>query len=60
MGHINIRVKDLARSEEFYTDILGLEVTHRREPVLFLSANDLFHELAISPLGDSAAGPDGS
>jgi len=58
LGHINIRVKDLARSEEFYTDVLVLEVTHRRETILFLSTNDLSHELAISPLGDGASGPD--
>ena len=58
LGHVNIRVKDLATSEKFYTEILGLEVTHRREHILFLSANDLSHELAISPLGDDAPGPD--
>ena len=58
LGHVNIRVKDLARSEEFYTDVLGLEVTHRRDTILFLSSNDLSHELPISPLGPDAAGPD--
>ena len=58
LGHINIRVKDMAKSEEFYTEVLGLEVTHRRETILFLSTNDLSHELAMSPLGPDAAGPD--
>ncbi len=58
LGHVNIRVKDLARSEEFYTEVLGLEVTHRRDTILFLSSSDLSHELAISPLGPDAAGPD--
>ena len=49
LGHVNIRVKDLTRSEEFYTGVLGLEVTHRRETILFPSSNDLCHELAINP-----------
>ncbi len=60
LGHVNIRVKDLARSEKFYTEVLGLEVTHRRDTILFLSSNDLSHELAISPLGPDAEGPDNS
>ena len=60
LGHVNIRVKDPARSEEVYTEVLGLEVTHRRETILFLSSNDLSHELAISPLGADAPGPDNS
>ena len=58
LGHVNIRVRDLAQSEKFYTEILGLEVTHRRENILFLSSNNLSHELAISPLGPDAQGPD--
>jgi len=28
LGHANIRVRDVERSEKFYTDVLGLEVTH--------------------------------
>ena len=58
LGHVNIRVRDLAQSEKFYTEILGLEVTHRRENILFLSSNNLSHKLAISPLGADAPGPD--
>ena len=58
LGHVNIRVRDLQRSEDFYTQVLGLEVTHRREDILFLSSNNLSHELAISPVGMDAPGPD--
>jgi catechol 2,3-dioxygenase len=58
LGHVNIRVRDLARSIKFYTEVLGLEVTHRREAIVFLSANNLSHELAMSPLGHQAPGPD--
>ncbi len=59
LGHANIRVGDLERSINFYTEVLGLEVTHRRgNNIVFLSANNLSHELAISPLGVGAPGPD--
>jgi catechol-2,3-dioxygenase len=58
LGHANIRVRDLERSEKFYTDVLGLEVTHRRENIVFMSAREHSHELAIAAIGADAAGPD--
>jgi hypothetical protein len=30
LGHANIRVRDVERATKFYTEVLGLEVTHRR------------------------------
>ena len=59
LGHANIRVRDLERSEKFYTGVLGLDVTHRRENIIFLSLGDLSHELAIRAMGPDAQGPDG-
>ena len=59
LGHANIRVRDLEQSEKFYTEVLGLDVTHRRgNNILFLSGTHLSHELAISPLGPDAPAPD--
>ena len=58
LGHVNIRVRDLEKSEKFYSEVLGLEVTHRRDRIVFFSLGDLSHELAITPMGDDATGPD--
>ena len=58
LGHANIRVRDLAKSEKFYTQVLGLEVTHRRENMVFMSAREHSHELAIGAMGPDAMEPD--
>jgi len=58
LGHVNIRVRDLERSEKFYTDILGLDVTHRRENIVFMSAREHSHELAIGAMAPDALEPD--
>ena len=60
LGHVNIRVRDLKRAERFYTEVLGLGVTHRRGGIVFLSGTELSHEIAFNPLGEDAAGPDES
>jgi catechol 2,3-dioxygenase len=58
LGHANIRVRDVERSTKFYTEVLGLEVTHRRGNQAFLSAREHSHELAIRGIGPDAPGPD--
>lgn len=60
LGHANIRVRDVERSEKFYTEVLGLHVTHRRGGTVFLSARDHSHELAIRGMGPDAPVPDSS
>jgi catechol 2,3-dioxygenase len=57
LGHANIRVRDVERSEKFYTEVLGLHVTHRRGGTVFLSAREHSHELAIRGIGTDAPGP---
>jgi catechol 2,3-dioxygenase len=55
LAHIVLKVRDLERSEGFYTDILGLKVTGRVDgQMVFLSANDKHHELALMRVGPSA------
>ncbi len=59
LGHLVLRVRDLKRSEEFYTRILGLKVTGRAgETMTFFSSTDDYHDLAIIKLGENAPGPD--
>ena len=62
LGHLVLRIRDLERSEQFYTGILGLEVTERIPGrMLFMSAaGDSSHELALMAIGDDAPGPDPS
>lgn len=60
LGHVVLRVRDLQRSEEFYTQIVGLEVKGRGgdRMVFFRSNKDVDHDLAIAKLGDDAPGPE--
>ena len=59
LGHVVLRVRDLKRSEEFYTKFLGLEVKGRGgdRMVFFRSNEDTDHDLAISNVGADAPGP---
>jgi len=58
LGHVVIKVRDIARSEAFYNGILGLPIVARstRAPMTFFSLGD-HHDFAIMALGDDAAGP---
>ena len=60
LGHLVLRVRDLERSEAFYTEVLGLHVTNKRPGrMVFLSAGDeSSHELALMPVGADAPGPE--
>ncbi len=58
LGHANIRVRDVERSEKFYTEVLGLHVNHRRGSTVFMSAREHSHELAIGAMGPDALEPD--
>jgi len=59
LGHVVLRVRDLARSEAFYAGILGLTVKGRIPGrMTFLAAGEDSHDLALMQLGPQAAGPD--
>ncbi len=57
LGHLVIKVRDLARSERFYSEVLGLQVTGRIPEwgLVFLSAGGRdHHELALMSVGMEA------
>jgi catechol 2,3-dioxygenase len=57
IGHVVIKVSDLARSRKFYTDVLGMEVMNDTPEagLLFLSNHRRdHHELALIEVGPDA------
>ncbi len=61
LGHIHLRVTDLAQAERFFHEFLGLAVTQRSYPgALFFSAGGYHHHIAVNTWGSPAAAPPGS
>ncbi len=60
LGHLVLRVRDVERSEAFYSDVLGLHTTTKRPgAMVFMSAGgDASHELALMSIGADAPGPE--
>jgi catechol 2,3-dioxygenase len=57
IGHVHLRVTDLARAIAFYRDVLGLTLTQRYgDRAAFLSAGGYHHHLGLNTW-DSAGGP---
>lgn len=58
IGHVHLKVADLARSLAFYRDVLGFEVTQRYgRQAVFLSAGGYHHHIGLNTwesLGGSA------
>lgn len=51
-GHLHLRVTDLERSEAFYREALGVEVTQRSYPgARFLAADGYHHHLGLNMWG---------
>ena len=60
LGHLVLRVRDIERSEKFYSQVLGLEVKGREGDMMafFRSNKDVDHDLAIMKIADDAPGPE--
>ena len=61
LGHVVLKVRDLERSEAFYTDVVGLRVTGRmpgRMVFFTVPGNDDSHDLALWNVGAAAAPPE--
>jgi catechol 2,3-dioxygenase len=48
IGHIHLRVGNVARAEEFYCRALGLDVTRRRTGATFISSGGYHHHVAVN------------
>jgi catechol 2,3-dioxygenase len=46
IGHVHLRVGDVARAETFYRDALGLAVTRQRHGASFMSSGRYHHHIA--------------
>lgn len=61
MGHVHLHVADRMRAGEFYTGVIGFDVTTRDYPgALFLSANRYHHHLGLNEWAGDAAPPPGA
>lgn len=56
MGHVHLKVGDLAEAEAFYADTLGFAVTARSEGALFYSAGGYHHHIATNVWQSQGAG----
>jgi catechol 2,3-dioxygenase len=56
IGHIHLRVGNVARAEEFYCGALGLDVTRRRTGASFLSSGGYHHHVAVNSWHSHGAG----
>ena len=57
VGHVHLKVRDVDRAIEFYTEVLGLDVTERHGRYAFCSWGDHHHDVALQGLGEDAPGP---
>jgi catechol 2,3-dioxygenase len=56
IGHVHLRVGDVARAEAFYRDALGLDVTRRRHGASFMSSGRYHHHIAGNVWHSAGAG----
>ncbi len=58
IGHVHLKVADLARAEAFYAEGLGFEVTMRGLPgALFLAAGGYHHHIGLNTWRSAGASP---
>ena len=48
VGHVHLKVADLERAIQFYTEVLGFEVMGRIDDAAFLSAGGYHHHLGLN------------
>jgi len=48
IGHIHLKVSDLTAAEDFYSGLIGLNVTRRAPGVVFMSSGKYHHHVAVN------------
>jgi catechol 2,3-dioxygenase len=56
IGHVHLRVGNLPQAEAFYHDVIGLDVTRRRDGALFMSSGRYHHHIASNVWHSQGAG----
>ena len=58
VGHVVLKVRDLERARWFYGEVLGLrEVGRLQDRMIFFSAGENHHDLAVLHVGETAPRP---
>jgi catechol 2,3-dioxygenase len=57
IGHVHLKVADLDRALDFYTGILGFELTQRMPGAAFMSAGGYHHHIAVNTWESLGAEP---
>lgn len=58
IGHVHLKVTDIARSLGFYRDVLGFEVTQRYgQQAVFLSAGGYHHHIGLNTWESAGGSP---
>jgi catechol 2,3-dioxygenase len=56
VGHVHLKVRDVERSIDFYTEVLGLGVTERYGRFAFLSYGTRHHDVAVQEVEADPSG----
>jgi catechol 2,3-dioxygenase len=58
IGHVVLKVKDLARSRQFYSEVLGLDLMYEIPGMAFLASHRRdHHEIGLMEVGAAAEAP---
>ena len=57
IGHMHLRVGDLAQADRFYRGAIGFDPTRKRNGAAFLSSGRYHHHLALNVWQSAGAGP---
>jgi catechol 2,3-dioxygenase len=57
IGHMHLRVGDVARGRSFYEGLIGMQTTRGRDGAAFLSSGRYHHHIGINTWQSAGAGP---